>query len=481
MSKKDASFRRRLHLSKTVTAGKTGNTETLDCSPVTASEFCIADVGFSENVCWPLDPLASELLETPCSATATPSTRGSFQTPINDLADNGILATSCLDPSVWEDSGFGTLELDESQDSSADHDGSFQELLLHSASRSEETPNPTGSKGRSRLEQRHRLSTLRDEDPQSEEVALADDSSPNCCKPQFGIRKASVGGEDDYRHLEKNAHGTTTRVPADLSLTPALQLVHELCQRSARMLPGREGLEELLRASEGTHSLKMTMSLAGLIGRKMGLERLDIMFELKRRNLKHILTMILILLSSEDVYRFGQVSDVWDEIIVEDKRASQRRRSFLKEQKIAFELGTAACVPDAETRLNLPCRTALASVQAQSKTPRCHTPLSGNSSFTPVRDSVKQSASKREEFLQVAKTIFSDECLRPCPRCQHPARCHSIKREGVCTWGDCAFQFCTGCLCAYHGSRECVGWPSKRYGKDVLPGSTQSKHNLRRL
>lgn len=85
-------------------------------------------------------------------------------------------------------------------------------------------------------------------------------------------------------------------------------------------------------------------------------------------------------------------------------------------------------------------------------------------------------------FLQIAKTLFHDECLRPCPRCQHPARCHAVKREGVCSRADCSFQFCTSCLCTFHGSRECGSQSVGRRKKDtIVPGSAQSKRNVKRL
>lgn len=89
---------------------------------------------------------------------------------------------------------------------------------------------------------------------------------------------------------------------------------------------------------------------------------------------------------------------------------------------------------------------------------------------------------KRKVFFQVAKTLFNDECLKACPRCQHPARCQSVKGEGVCSHPDCGFQFCTSCLCAFHGSRECGSQMVGSRKKDtLLPGSAQSKRNVRRL
>lgn len=95
---------------------------------------------------------------------------------------------------------------------------------------------------------------------------------------------------------------TTTAKLEDLSFTPALQMVRALSQRTSRMLLERTSLEELLRVSE-KEAFRTTMPLAGLIGRKMGLGKVDIFTELKRKNLRHILAKILNRLSSEDVYR----------------------------------------------------------------------------------------------------------------------------------------------------------------------------------
>jgi hypothetical protein len=49
--------------------------------------------------------------------------------------------------------------------------------------------------------------------------------------------------------------------------------------------------------------IRTSMPLAGLIGRKMGVGRLDVLTELKNRNLWHILGVILNHLGPEDVHR----------------------------------------------------------------------------------------------------------------------------------------------------------------------------------
>ncbi|XP_076004629.1 F-box only protein 43 [Genypterus blacodes] len=415
--------------------------------------------------------------------------------------------------SVCEDSGFSSLTLDKSQDSSVDHDGSFQELLLSASTRSE-------VKRRSRLQCQHRLSTLKEGGSQSEEDNrnlnqackdsglmdrnhqhlhqchshskdddVFDDSLSFATQDNFTPHRATKAKPENITPLniapadqDITPLRTTT---ADLSLTPALQFVHAMCQQKAQIFANQSpSTEERLNSATAWSKTRVmfrtTMPLSGLIGRKIGLGNVDVLTELKKRNLRHILALIISHLSSEEIYRFGRVCKSWNKIILQDKEASCRRRLRQREVVAAPELGDVIHVPDAQTRLTLVKRSALKSVQAQSRTSSFCTPQLGRSNFTPLKPS---SSSKREKFLEVAKTLFNDECLKPCPRCQHPARYHSVKGEGVCSRADCAFQFCTACLCAFHGSRECGSQSvGRRSNKDILlPGSAQSKRNLRRL
>ncbi|XP_071372775.1 F-box only protein 43 [Centroberyx affinis] len=496
-------------------------------------------------------------IETPCLSKFLPAlSKENCKTPVNSVAANLCESLSVLSTpssthtpkynrSVSEDSGFSSLTLEKSQDSSVNHDGSFQELLLCSASRGNcETPHLAEIKRRSRLQRQHRLSTLKEGGSQSEEElrnisqartdsdltdrkhehfyqchslskedeVFADSATPlRAFSVKLGNSMTPVGVASTKQDYVTPLRTTAAKLdnitplstalanrditplrttPVNLSLTPALQLVHAMCQRKAQMLVDQSpSFEEQLKSAaalaETPVTFRTTMPLAGLIGRKMGLGKVDILTELKKRHLRHILAVVLGHLSSEDVFRFGQVCKSWNEIIQQDKQASRRRRLHLNGVEAALELGGAVHVPDAETRLTLLNRSVLKSVQAQSRTSSYCTPQSGKRTLTPLQHSASHSgsSSKQEKFLQVAKTLFNDECLKPCPRCQHPARCHSVKREGVCSRADCGFQFCTACLCAFHGSRECGSRSAgRRNKKDILlPGSAQSKRNLRRL
>uniref|UniRef100_A0A3Q3JTZ8 ZBR-type domain-containing protein n=1 Tax=Monopterus albus TaxID=43700 RepID=A0A3Q3JTZ8_MONAL len=396
---------------------------------------------------------------TPCSSKLlSASSKEASQSPVSGVT-NGLLNSSsvlCTPSSTHtpkfiryvrsacEDSGFSSLTLDKYQDSSVDHDGSFQELLLSASRKNSETPNLAEAKRRSRLHRQHRLSTLKEGSSQSDDDPLdrRHERLPQCHSHFEDVFADSITSRCVLS--DKCGNGITSDV--DLSLTPALQLVHAMCQQRAQMFAGQSpSLKEQLKSTAALAQtpvmFRTTMPLAGLIGRKMGLGKVDILTELKKRNLRHILAIILGHLTSES-------------------------------------LGAAAHVPDAETRLALLKRSALKTVQSQSRTLLYCTPHSEDSTLTKLQHSGAHSGSKSKRD----KTLFSDECLRPCPRCQHPARCRPVKGEGVCSRASCGFQFCTACLCAFHGSRECGSQSVGRRKKDIiLPGSAQSKRNVKRL
>uniref|UniRef100_A0A674AR59 F-box protein 43 n=1 Tax=Salmo trutta TaxID=8032 RepID=A0A674AR59_SALTR len=407
VSRREPMLRRRLLMSKSATEDSSANGTPEHCSNVVFDSPDAFTIGaLATSTLKPEDALLSgrklrllfslvktstledgkcnvtnvTLFERKAFATSIiPSVKDDFQTPVNNSV---------------ADSGFSSLALDKSQDSTLDNDGSFQEMLLSSSGSS-----------RSRLERQRRLSTLREGGSQSE--------------GDRDVRNLAAHRDDDSDvFLDVTPPKTTTAKLEDLSFTPALQMVQAMSQRTSRMLLEHTSLEELLRVSE-KEAFRTDMPLAGLIGRKMGFYTLP----------------------------------------PEIQGYFHQHCSF----PVCVQLGSAVHVPDAETRLTLLSRSVLKSVQAQSRTPN-----------TSIRGTPQSGT--------VAKTLFTDECLKPCPRCRHPARCHSVKMEGVCSSVDCGFQFCTSCRCAFHGSRECASLSAKRRSKkDVLPGSAQSKRNVRRL
>lgn len=275
----------------------------------------VTDADLDESIISGL--LETAIPQTPQSSKFMPAVKEDFKTPINHLATNlsenlSILGTPSLTPlsqlevSACADSGFSSLGLDKSQNSSLDYDGSFQELMPSATPRTMEAQRPSEVKRRSRLERQRRLSTLKEGGSHSEDDAGMASCTPRTEQPLLnGPRPLFLrtSSEEDGVFLDKTPlSGTQSRL-GDLSLTPALQVVHAMSQRSARMLPEQTSLEELLRSAELDSQHVPKMPLAGLIGRKMGLGKMDIMAELKHRNLRHVLALILNQLSAEDVYK----------------------------------------------------------------------------------------------------------------------------------------------------------------------------------
>lgn len=423
------------------------------------------------------------LTELPATPTRNLSSdaKEAFQTPISNLAASfrfnlctPVSPGTDLENSLTEDSAFHSLSLDKSQDSITDHEGSFQELIQ----KQKETPKSAHNKNRLRkLDRCRRLSTLRERGSQSEVEEESKESHILSSSYKSKVTRNSVTEESEFS-FDDSTNNSLLKVE-DLTGTPALRVVREILVRSTRKRAQQATMQELLGSLDCSDVSED--ELTRLIGRKMGLEKIDVLSELKYRNLKHIIAFIFKVLNVESICSIWKVSKEWQEMVIQDKDAFQRRKLFLKKLRADTEQGWMFSSQDAATRLNLLNRSALKSVQAQAKSV-FHTPTSCG--FLTPKDNVPipQSASKQHEYVKIAKTLFTDEALKPCPQCQYPAKYQPLKKRGKCSRKDCGFDFCVLCLCTFHGSKECSGGSGKRtHKKDVLPGSAQSKRNLKRL
>uniref|UniRef100_A0AAA9SMV1 F-box only protein 43 n=2 Tax=Bos taurus TaxID=9913 RepID=A0AAA9SMV1_BOVIN len=457
-------------------------------SPIQGSNFkdSITHDFSDSSLCINNENTYPELLGSSVGGTSCRTDEDIFVTPISNLVPSvKFNASRRFSPSAGvrrnistpEDSGFNSLCLDKSEDSLSEQEGSFQELLQKHKGTLK--VRDTIKKSR-RLGRLRRLSTLREQGSQSETeeenqtYLSSSESTPATTSDVSESQPSSDNKSEDLSF--KN-----------LSKTPALQLVHELFMKSRRKRFQQNGAHELLEERDGGKIAVLQRVLAGLIGKKMGIEKLDILTELKYRNLKHVLAMVLDSLTAESLCSVWKVSRNWREIIVQDKKANRRRKLHITQLKTNSE-GAILNVEDAATRLHLLNRSALRSVQAQARTPGFQKEQASTFSpwgevLTPIASSsVTHLSSKQEEYVKVAKTLFIDEALKPCPRCQSPAKYQPYKKRGLCSRTACGFDFCVLCLCAYHGSEECSRGAAKpRNRKDVLPGSAQSKRNLKRL
>uniref|UniRef100_A0A8C5K136 F-box protein 5 n=1 Tax=Jaculus jaculus TaxID=51337 RepID=A0A8C5K136_JACJA len=255
-------------------------------------------------------------------------------------------------------------------------------------------------------------------------------------------------------------------------LLPALHFEKVVCstlKKNAKRNPkvDREMLKEVM--SSGNFRLQ------NLIGRKMGLEHLDILSELFRRGFRHLLANILTRLSDMDLINLSKVSRVWKKILEDDKsafqlysKAIQRRES----SKISLH---------ASTREYAMIRTALASVQKSTAwAPPRKDALAKSSN---QRDPKNSTHSRHNEFFEVAKTLKNNESLKSCIRCNSPAKYDSYLHRAVCKREGCGFDYCTRCLCAYHSTKDCANGKLLKTSCKAgpLPGTRRSKKNLQRL
>lgn len=217
--------------------------------------------------------------------------------------------------------------------------------------------------------------------------------------------------------------------------------------------------------------------LQNIIGRKMGLECVDILSELFRRGLRHLLATILTQLSDMDLINVSKVSTTWKKILEDDKGALQLYNKAIQrvtEKNIKFS-------PHASTRENVMFRTALASVQKSA----AQTPPSKDArpKLSNLDDQKGSIYSRHNEFSEVAKTLKKNESLKACIRCNSPAKYDCYLQRATCKREGCGFDYCTRCLCNYHTTKDCLnGKPLKAsYKVGPLPGTKKSKKSLRRL
>nr|XP_032817575.1 F-box only protein 43-like [Petromyzon marinus] len=305
-------------------------------------------------------------------------------------------------------------------------------------------------------------------------------------------------------------------VSANAVLTPALRLQQEVAWRFCQGLQETTPVGASDRASTSVwrHSpaqlndlmkqalasvpvaVRDSPSLKQLIGRKMGCKFIDIIAALEEKGLKCVLCQLLGYLSAADHDRLRKVSAVWRAVV--DRERALR---LLPEEETPKSvpmiwhkenvLNSSAGEDVAGTRWHQAVRPVLSAVQCigvnAATLPR-GSPLapSGQSLATPSPTNRQASSiraiSQHERFMAVGRTLYSDELLRKCPRCQSPARLRCAEDRALCTRESCLYDFCAICWCSWHGARPCSPAQTVRRGPaDALPGSKQSKRNLRRL
>ncbi|XP_048210269.1 F-box only protein 5 [Perognathus longimembris pacificus] len=287
--------------------------------------------------------------------------------------------------------------------------------------------------------------------------------------------EGSLALEESFRHSPQSCLLPTESSDSypDRNLLPVLHFEKVVCstlKKNAKRNPkiDREMIKEVI--------FRENFKLQNVIGRKMGLECVDILSELFRRDLRHLLASILTQLNGMDLISLSKVSTTWKKILENDKWAFQSYKKAVKrffENKIKFS-------PHASTREYVTIRTALASVQkSTTQVPSRNT----QAKVSSHGDQKGSTHSRHSEFSEMAKTLKKNESLKACVRCNSPAKYDCYLQRATCKREGCGFDYCTRCLCDYHTTKDC---PNGRLLKDScktgpLPGTKKSKKNLRRL
>ncbi|XP_049591890.1 F-box only protein 5 [Syngnathus scovelli] len=226
-----------------------------------------------------------------------------------------------------------------------------------------------------------------------------------------------------------------------------------------------------------------------VIGGRMGLEFVDVFSSLLSKNMRIILANILALLGDMDLISCKKVSRTWRKIIREDSAALQRCRQA--EKVLQESLSSVTLKSSGLTRDAVVSRMVLSCVQ---KVASPNTPSSATASSVSRRNATVQrnnqsnsQCSRFNEYLQAASTLKQHQSLRSCRQCGSPATHSPDAQRATCMRPSCQFDFCTRCQEAFHGSTPCrVVQCRSRFSpsgssQSLLPGSAQSKRNIRRL
>nr|XP_028579533.1 F-box only protein 5 [Podarcis muralis] len=303
------------------------------------------------------------------------------------------------------------------------------------------------------------------------------------------VSEMDNGNEDSgYSSLLGNQHESTVHddsmpLAGNISNTPN----HHLNQRK-NLLPVLH-FEELVcstlkktsRRNPKTWALvldkivsKQNMEFRNLIGKKMGLDKLDILGELFHGKFSHLLASILKHLSYMDLINVAKVSTTWKKILQDDKWAFQM---YNKALKLTLNNSVKAS-RQGDTREYALCREPLTHVQKVSAAQN-----SKKASRIKVDNQSSSSYSRYTQFSEVAMTLKNTESLKVCSYCGSPAKYDSHLQRATCIREGCGFDFCTKCLCSYHSAKDCSSGKSLKpsFKSGPLPGTKKSKQNLRRL
>ncbi|XP_076831148.1 F-box only protein 5 [Brachyhypopomus gauderio] len=253
---------------------------------------------------------------------------------------------------------------------------------------------------------------------------------------------------------------------------PVLKFQEEVCKELAKSYRKNQSYDWTV-----VDKIAENYSLHNVIGGKMGLDYVDIFYGLLKKDMKHVLTKILVLLDESDLINCKLVSKTWLKIICQDERALQRCRQAEKMPKAPGRSVGSLSRNVGLSRVVFSCLQSVASSTPVHKPAKKTVHHTDNTLTTPK-------SSRFTEFFEAAKSLKVHEELRCCRLCGSPARFNPAAQRAMCTRASCLFEFCSLCQSAYHGSAPCqrgVVRLSPRSQNALIAGSARSKRSVRRL
>ncbi|XP_067241159.1 F-box only protein 5 [Chanodichthys erythropterus] len=332
------------------------------------------------------------------------------------------------------------------------------------------TPLETRSKGPHNKEnyqnKRHSLEVASDD-----EVILGSNDSGYLSLQNSRVDHGDVDGVDSLERSEEkcvSSQSLDTECHSAPCL-PVLKFQEEVCRELTKSFKKSKSYDWTV-----IDKVAENFGLHNVIGGKMGLPFVDILCDLLRKDMRHILARILGLLGDCDLVSCKKVSRTWRKIICEDHEAFRRCKEAERSRRDSGRPVGSLSRDFTLSRVVFSCMQAVASTPVhKAKKPQCQTGGAQNSS----------KSSRFQQFQEAARSLKQHESLRACVCCGSPARFDADMQRAVCTRDSCAFQSCTLCQSAFHSSSPCRNTVRafSASQKTLIAGSARSKRNVRRL
>nr|XP_046214354.1 F-box only protein 5 [Oncorhynchus gorbuscha] len=306
----------------------------------------------------------------------------------------------------------------------------------------------------------------------------------------LSLQNSQIEDFDNIKELEKSPgqhifspstpvadyHNKATHTASKL---PILKFQHAVCQELANSFKRTQSYDwsVISRLAEDS-------GLERVIGGHLGLECMDVLKALLERDMKHILTRILLLLGDVDLISCRKVSKTWRKVICQNKSALCRcdqAKERLRDTRTSAGLENVGSLTRdvALSRVVMSCMQRVASTPIQKSTYRTRSQREGTQTLYCSQQS------RFREYQEAASLLKQHESLKPCKRCGSPAKHNADAMRATCTRLSCGFDFCTLCQGPFHGSSACqtglARGPSSSRANPILIGSARSKRNVRRL